>query len=138
MFLPHFRLISTVEQQIFASMQLATFVRFVPISCTRIAYIWHSTKRVVTINSLSGQTLYIFRHFPHQYKHCKHFGFIEVKVAPGVLVKMQRILNRNAWWIHTSMANHAHNKCTRTHAKTCLILESWIPLKSMGKSIFVA
>ena len=60
------------------------------------------------------------------------------KVAPGALVKIQRIWHRNACWIHTSVANHAHNECTRTHAKTCLILESWIPLKSMGKSIFVA
>ncbi len=61
-----------------------------------------------------------------------------IKVAPGALVKMQRIWNRYAWWIHTSSANQVHNKCTRTHAKTYLILKSWIPLKSMGKSIFLA
>ncbi len=53
-----------------------------------------------------------------------------LKVGPGALVKMQRILNCNAWWMHTSVANHAHNKCTRTHAKTCLIFESCIPLNT--------
>ncbi len=40
-------------------------------------------------------------------------------------------------WMHTSVANHAHNICAHNiYAKTCLILESWIPSKSMGKFIF--
>ncbi len=56
-----------------------------------------------------------------------------VKVTPGALVKMQRILNRNEWWIHTSVANHAHNICTRTHAKTCLISQILNTIEVYGK-----